>query len=103
MIAAFAWDPGSRTSYARMFAPGSGVAEDPATGSAALGFGVWLAASGAVPPDATTDYTIRQGIEMGRPSRLDGTVTTSGGDVVRTTVRGEVVAVARGDIATPVR
>jgi trans-2,3-dihydro-3-hydroxyanthranilate isomerase len=86
-----------------MFAPGSGVAEDPATGSAALGFGVWLAASGAVPPDATTDYTIRQGIEMGRPSRLDGTVTTSGGDVVRTTVRGEVVAVARGDIATPVR
>ncbi|MFL6239552.1 MAG: PhzF family phenazine biosynthesis protein [Actinomycetes bacterium] len=103
MINLFAWDADSRTSHARMFGAGAGVVEDPATGSAALGFGVWLASSELVPEDGTTTYTIRQGIEMGRPSRLEGSVTTAGGRVVRTTVRGSVVAVARGEIARPPR
>jgi trans-2,3-dihydro-3-hydroxyanthranilate isomerase len=103
MIAVFAWDGETRTSQARMFAPSSGVPEDPATGSAALGFGVWLAVSGVVPADGQTAYTIRQGVEMRRPSQLDCTVTTDGGRVVRTTVRGRVVPVARGEIAAPRR
>jgi trans-2,3-dihydro-3-hydroxyanthranilate isomerase len=102
-IAVFAWDADAREARVRMFAPGLGVPEDPATGSAALGFGVWLAASGVVPADATTSYTIRQGIEMGRPSTLECTVTTEGGRVVRTTVTGRVVAVARGEIVAPSR
>ena len=38
--------PATRTSYSRVFAGEVGVVEDPATGSAALGYGVWLAASG---------------------------------------------------------
>jgi trans-2,3-dihydro-3-hydroxyanthranilate isomerase len=103
MIIAFAWDASTSTSYARMFAPGSGVVEDPATGSAALGAGVWLAVSGVVPPDGETSYTVRQGIEMGRPSQLDCAVTTESGKVVRTTVRGRVAAVARGEITAPRR
>jgi trans-2,3-dihydro-3-hydroxyanthranilate isomerase len=101
MIIVFAWEAESRTSQARMFAPGSGVVEDPATGSAALGFGVWLAVSGLVPADGETAYTVRQGIEMGRPSRLECTVTTQAGEVVRSTVTGQVVAVASGEIAAP--
>jgi trans-2,3-dihydro-3-hydroxyanthranilate isomerase len=103
MIAVHAWDGDARTSQARMFAPSSGVPEDPATGSAALGFGVWLAVSRVVPADGETAYTIKQGIEMGRPSQLDCTVTTQGGQVVRTTVRGRVLPVARGEIAAPQR
>jgi trans-2,3-dihydro-3-hydroxyanthranilate isomerase len=101
MIVVFAWDAETRTSQARMFAPGAGVVEDPATGSAALGFGVWLAVSGVVPADGETAYTVRQGIEMGRPSRLDCTVTTEGGTVVGGTVSGQVVAVASGEITVP--
>jgi trans-2,3-dihydro-3-hydroxyanthranilate isomerase len=74
--------------------------EDPATGSAALGFGVYLAASGLV-PDGTTDYRIDQGAEIGRPSTLYGAVTTDGGAVTRVTVRGGVVPVATGEITPP--
>jgi trans-2,3-dihydro-3-hydroxyanthranilate isomerase len=101
MILVFHWDADARTSHARMFAPGSGVTEDPATGSAALGFGVWLASAGLLPADAETAYTVRQGIEMGRPSRLECTVTTERGQVVRSTVAGRVVPVARGEITAP--
>ena len=74
--------------------------EDPATGSAALGFGVYLAASGLV-PEGTTEYRIEQGAEIGRPSTLYGAVTTEGGSVSRVTVRGGVVPVATGEITPP--
>jgi trans-2,3-dihydro-3-hydroxyanthranilate isomerase len=50
---------------ARGYWPGFGVAEDPATGSAAAGLGVYLADRvGAV------DVTVHQGVEMGRPCRI---------------------------------
>ncbi|HST65061.1 MAG TPA: PhzF family phenazine biosynthesis protein [Mycobacteriales bacterium] len=75
--------------------------EDPATGSAALGFGVWLATSGLV-PDGTTDYRVQQGAEIGRPSTLYGTVTHTGGTVAAVTVRGTVHPVATGEITPPV-
>jgi len=74
--------------------------EDPATGSAALGFGVYLAASGLV-PEGTTEYRIEQGAEIGRPSTLYGAVTMEGGSVSRVTVRGGVVPVATGEITPP--
>jgi trans-2,3-dihydro-3-hydroxyanthranilate isomerase len=74
--------------------------EDPATGSAALGLGVYLAASGLV-PDGTTDYRIEQGAEIGRPSTLYGTVTAAGGTVSRVSVRGAVVPIATGEITPP--
>ena len=45
-IEVFAWDAETATAHARMFAPAIGVPEDPATGSAALGLGGWLVASG---------------------------------------------------------
>lgn len=50
---------------ARGFFPGVGVVEDPATGSAAAGLGLYLA-------DRIGDisFDLLQGIEMGRPSRI---------------------------------
>ena len=48
---------------ARFFAPDIGVSEDPATGSAATGLGLYLGARvGAI------DVEIEQGAEIGRPS-----------------------------------
>jgi trans-2,3-dihydro-3-hydroxyanthranilate isomerase len=100
-VVVFAWDAPTRTSYTRVFVPGLGVPEDPATGSAALGFGVWLVESGLLPRDGESSYTVRQGIELGRPSTLECTVTAAGGSVQRTTVRGSVVPIARGQIVVP--
>lgn len=98
-ISVFAWDP--PVAHVRMFAPGLGVPEDPATGSAALGLGVWLVASGLLPSDGVSSYVVRQGAEIGRPSRLDCTVSATAGVAGVATVAGHVVPVARGEIAVP--
>jgi trans-2,3-dihydro-3-hydroxyanthranilate isomerase len=95
-LAVFSWSDG----VAHLRAITNVGFEDPATGSAALGLGVYLAASGVV-PDGTTDYRISQGTEIGRPSDLYGSVTASGGTVSRVTVRGDVVPVATGEITPP--
>jgi trans-2,3-dihydro-3-hydroxyanthranilate isomerase len=77
------------------------VPEDPATGSAALGLGVWLVASGLLPGDGDSHYTVRQGAELHRPSTLECTVSAVDGAATSATVTGAVVAVARGEIAVP--
>jgi trans-2,3-dihydro-3-hydroxyanthranilate isomerase len=96
-ISVFSWD--GEQAHARVFAGGVGVAEDPATGSAALGLGVFLARSGLLPGGG--DYLVRQGAELGRPSAMHCSVTVEGGDVVRTALTGRVTAVARGEIRRP--
>jgi trans-2,3-dihydro-3-hydroxyanthranilate isomerase len=96
-----AWDPATSVAHVRMFGPGVGVAEDPATGSAALGLGVWLVASGLLPGEGRSRYSVRQGAEIRRPSTLDCTVTAAGGVAVNATVTGQVVPVAEGRINVP--
>ncbi|MFI5833937.1 PhzF family phenazine biosynthesis protein [Micromonospora sp. NPDC051300] len=100
-VSLFSWDPESQTAHARVFVPGIGVPEDPATGSAALGLGVWLVASGLLPGEGRTSYSVRQGIEINRPSSLACTVTAAGGTAVGATVSGQVMPVARGEITVP--
>jgi trans-2,3-dihydro-3-hydroxyanthranilate isomerase len=96
-VSVFAWD--GEQARARVFAGGVGVAEDPATGSAALGLGVFLVAAGLLPEGGR--YTVLQGVELGRPSRMDCSVTAAGGAAVRAQVTGQVVPVATGRIRTP--
>jgi trans-2,3-dihydro-3-hydroxyanthranilate isomerase len=97
----FAWDAATNEAHARVFCPGMAVAEDPATGSAALGLGVWLVASGLLPTDGESAYVVHQGAELHRPSTLECTVTASGGAAVRATVTGHVMPVAHGEMAVP--
>jgi trans-2,3-dihydro-3-hydroxyanthranilate isomerase len=97
----FAWDAETTTAHARVFAPGLSVPEDPATGSAALGLGVWLVGAGLLAADGESSYVVRQGIELHRPSTLECTVTAAGGAAVSATVTGHVVPVATGEIAVP--
>jgi trans-2,3-dihydro-3-hydroxyanthranilate isomerase len=85
--------------HARVFVPGLSVAEDPATGSAAAGLGMMLAASGRLPDGG--GYTIRQGGELGRPSRLEGHVEASAGRPTSCRVRGRVHGVAQGSLRVP--
>jgi trans-2,3-dihydro-3-hydroxyanthranilate isomerase len=100
-ISVFAWEAAERTAYVRVFCPGVSVPEDPATGSAALGLGVWLVGRGWLPGEGTTSYTVHQGIEMHRPSLLECTVTAASGAATLATVSGHVVPVAQGEIAVP--
>jgi trans-2,3-dihydro-3-hydroxyanthranilate isomerase len=91
-------DAAAREVHLRMFAPGSGVHEDPATGSAAVALGVFLADRGLVAPDGSHGFVVRQGAEVGRPSTLHAGVRTEGGAAVATWVGGAVQAVARGEL-----
>lgn len=84
--------------HARMFAPGAGVPEDPATGSAAGPLGAYLAAQGVLPKTQTA-FILEQGIEMGRPSRLwIEVIRDSTGMPATIRVGGTTVPVIRGSI-----
>ena len=96
-LSVFSWD--GEQAHARVFAGGVGVAEDPATGSAALGLGVYLVATGLLEDGGP--YVVHQGAELGRPSRLDCAVVASGGAAASATVTGAVVPVAAGRIRVP--
>lgn len=87
-------DPGVQF-QARMFAPSMGVAEDPATGAAATAFGGYLAHFER-PADGTARWLVAQGVEMGRPSRLEVEADCSGGAVAALRVGGAAVLVSEG-------
>lgn len=53
-----------------MFAPSMGILEDPATGSAATALGAYLAIR-QESPNATFNWRVEQGFEIGRPSILE--------------------------------
>jgi trans-2,3-dihydro-3-hydroxyanthranilate isomerase len=79
----------------RMFAPGGGVAEDPATGSAAGPLAVHLARHGRI--GYGDEIEISQGAEIGRPSTLYARVEGSADKLERVEVGGSAVIVARGE------
>lgn len=89
------------TAYARMFAPGLGVAEDPATGSACGPLGCYLVQQGVVARDRAREIISWQGVAMGRPSRIHIAITQdAAGAVSRVQVGGEAVVVAQGTLET---
>jgi trans-2,3-dihydro-3-hydroxyanthranilate isomerase len=79
----------------RMFALFHGVQEDPATGSAAGPLAVHLARHGRI--GFGDEIEIRQGEEIGRPSRLYARAEGSADRVERVLVGGSAVIVARGE------
>jgi trans-2,3-dihydro-3-hydroxyanthranilate isomerase len=80
---------------ARMFAPLSGVPEDPATGSATCALAGLLAHYSAQ-SDATFTWRIAQGVEMGRPSTLIARAAKKAGVVEKTWVGGASVLFSEG-------
>ncbi|HSH75480.1 MAG TPA: PhzF family phenazine biosynthesis protein [Longimicrobiales bacterium] len=86
--------------HVRMFAPGAGVAEDPATGSAAAALAGYLSAADGR-PDGSLSWTLEQGLEVGRPSLLYAEADRTGGRTVAVRVGGHAVAVTRGAMVIP--
>ena len=81
----------------RMFAPAAGVAEDPATGAAAVCLAALINLAEG-PGDGTHAVDIVQGVEMGRPSRIGIVAEVAGGALQRVTLSGEAVLVAQGSL-----
>lgn len=84
----------------RMFAPGSGVPEDPATGSAAAALGGYLGdASGR--DHGTLRWRVAQGEDIGRPSLIEVECDRAGGATTAIRVGGGAVFVSRGVMTVP--
>jgi trans-2,3-dihydro-3-hydroxyanthranilate isomerase len=79
----------------RMFAPGGGVPEDPATGSAAGPLAVHLSRHGRI--RFGEEIEIHQGAEIARPSVLFARAGGSSEHIERVEVRGSAVIVACGE------
>jgi trans-2,3-dihydro-3-hydroxyanthranilate isomerase len=89
---------GDETTYSRMLAPGLGVGEDPATGSAAGPLGCYLVLHRVVPSDAARAMLNLQGVAMKRPSRIHISIDTEGDRITRVRVGGQSVLVGRGSL-----
>jgi trans-2,3-dihydro-3-hydroxyanthranilate isomerase len=98
-VSCFAVLDGATRIKTRMFGPGMGVPEDPATGSAAGPLAVHLARHGRTAFGQTVE--IHQGAEIGRPSVLCAAAEGSGESVTRVTVGGGAVIVAHGEYRLP--
>ncbi|MDA1080376.1 MAG: PhzF family phenazine biosynthesis protein [Gemmatimonadetes bacterium] len=85
---------------ARCFVPGFAVLEDPATGSANACFAGFLAAR-SHDRDGTLSWTVTQGVEMGRPSRIEIDADKANGAITDIRVGGHAVFVMEGSIRIP--
>jgi trans-2,3-dihydro-3-hydroxyanthranilate isomerase len=91
-------DEDGATAYGRMFAPGLGIREDPATGSAAGPLGCYLVRHRKVTSVKAAEIVIRQGVKMGRPSHLHVAIDVEDNEVKRVRVGGEAVVAGEGTL-----
>jgi trans-2,3-dihydro-3-hydroxyanthranilate isomerase len=86
--------------HSRMFAPGLGILEDPATGGASGPLGSYLVRYGLVPTSGTGTAKIvsEQGIEIGRPSFIHIEIDHAGGEITGVRVGGEVAYMGEGTL-----
>ncbi|WP_114390878.1 PhzF family phenazine biosynthesis protein [Notoacmeibacter marinus] len=83
--------------HSRLFAPGFGIAEDPATGAAAAAFaGVVMEFD--TPHDGPHVVLIEQGVEMGRPSALRLEMDIENRKLTKARLGGHAVRIAEGQL-----
>ncbi len=83
--------------HARMFAPGLGIAEDPATGSAVAALAAVLARFETF-EDGDHTLVIEQGLEMERPSFITLGLEIEGGRLASASIGGAAVLLSQGEI-----
>jgi trans-2,3-dihydro-3-hydroxyanthranilate isomerase len=88
----------SSTVHSRMFAPGFGITEDPATGAASGPLGSDLVRYGLVPGDPLAEIVSEQGIEMGRPSYVRIRIERRGDEITAVRVGGQCHFMGEGFI-----
>lgn len=87
--------------HTRMFAPGLGVPEDPATGSASGGLGAYLVENQVFTPgeDGVTYLVNEQGYELDRPSTIYIEVHGRSGAITSVRVGGQAVQLIEGTVS----
>lgn len=88
------------TVHSRMFAPGMGITEDPATGAASGPLGCYLVAHGLV-SGGRADIVSEQGLEMGRPSFVKIRIEREGERISAVRVGGRCHFMGEGFIEIP--
>ncbi|MFT4715874.1 MAG: trans-2,3-dihydro-3-hydroxyanthranilate isomerase [Paracoccaceae bacterium] len=94
MFAIFAYVKHGNDVNARMFAPLNNIPEDPATGSAAAALGAFI--SGI--KQQSMEFSINQGVDMGRPSRINVATEFSNGACNSVSISGSAVQTMRGEL-----
>jgi trans-2,3-dihydro-3-hydroxyanthranilate isomerase len=89
---------GDETIYSRMLAPGFGISEDPATGSASGPLGCYLVHHRVLESDRAASFVSLQGVAMRRPSRIHISIGTDGDRIARVRVGGRSVIVGKGEL-----
>jgi trans-2,3-dihydro-3-hydroxyanthranilate isomerase len=100
-LAVFFFTPetaGEETVYSRMLAPGFGISEDPATGSASGPLGCYLVHHRVLESDRAASFVSLQGVAMRRPSRIHISIGTDGDRIARVRVGGRSVIVGKGEL-----
>lgn len=96
IVGVFAFALAPQGAYARMFAPMSGIAEDPATGSAAGPLFAYLHAAGAL--EERAHFVVEQGVKMGRRSVLHARIGWNGGVPAKIEIGGSAIFVGEGKL-----
>jgi trans-2,3-dihydro-3-hydroxyanthranilate isomerase len=91
-------DSGQPDVRGRMFAPGMGISEDPATGAASGPLGGYLTRHTRDAQDGDERFLLHQGVEMGRPSQIAIMVSRQSGQVTDVRVGGQAVIMGRGEL-----
>jgi trans-2,3-dihydro-3-hydroxyanthranilate isomerase len=86
-----------RQFHARMFAPGVGITEDPATGSAVAAMAGVIHHFDAL-PSGTHRAIVEQGFEMGRPSLIALEMDVAPGRLQGVRIGGDAVVVGEGTL-----
>jgi trans-2,3-dihydro-3-hydroxyanthranilate isomerase len=97
----YLYAPGTDCDFrARMFSPTAGIPEDPATGSASAILAAQLLASGVL-GEGESRLVLRQGVEMGRPSRIGLTALVTAGRLAQVRIAGSAVPIGEGRVRVP--
>ncbi len=86
------------TVHSRMFAPGMGVQEDPATGGASGPLGSYLVRYGLVESGPEVKILSEQGFEMGRPSFIHIRIQQQNSEISGVYVGGEAFYMGEGTL-----
>jgi trans-2,3-dihydro-3-hydroxyanthranilate isomerase len=81
-----------------MFAPGAGIREDPATGSACGPLGCYLLQNKVVTAERAGAMLNVQCVRMGRPSYIHIAIAVDGGVITSVRVGGQSVFVGEGTL-----
>jgi trans-2,3-dihydro-3-hydroxyanthranilate isomerase len=86
------------TAFSRMFAPGFGIAEDPATGGASGPLGCFLVHHNAVSATQAKHLVSLQGVKLRRPSRIHISIRANDGRIEAVRVGGQAALIGEGTL-----